>query len=387
MASSGTLTSWKTTGTTSEGNSYAGAHYSFEWTSSVKSPGVTTVTWNLYSRGRTTSPAQLWHNIYVNTIVNGVTTNIYTGNFAASGYTVAQYSFKNQFRTSGTFDVTHAADGTGSFQVYFKFAAYAYLQYHENTETATLDSNQATFTLTLNANGGSGGPGSQTLTSGVATAISTTQPTRSGYAFRGWNTNTSGTGTMYQPGDKITITSNTTLYAAWGHRYYVAYNSNGATGGSVANTTHYYNVASALATNNYTREYTITYDGNGGTASIETATSKYSANGWNTSSSGTGTNYNNAQKVSTLNATKDATTTLYAKWSGGSILLPTATRQGYRLVGWNTNSSGTGTSFMAGTSIKPTSNMTLYAQWTAVSGLGANIIYIKIDDEWRVSTW
>lgn len=46
-------------------------------------------------------------------------------------------------------------------------------------------------------------------------------PIKVGWAFKGWNTDSSGTGTMYQPGDKITQSAssasfyNTQLYAIW----------------------------------------------------------------------------------------------------------------------------------------------------------------------------
>lgn len=49
--------------------------------------------------------------------------------------------------------------------------------------------------------------------------------------------------------------------------------------------------------------------------------------------------------------------------SGNSFLLPTPTRDGYTFKNWNTNSSGTGTSYSAGASYKPIGNVTLYAQW------------------------
>lgn len=388
MATSGTLTSWKTTGTTNEGNSYAGAHYSFEWTSSVKSPGVTTVSWTLWSRGRYSSPRQLWHNIYVNTIVNGTTTNIYTGNFAADGYTAAQYSFADVERATGSFDVTHGTDGSGSFQVYFKFAAYAYLQYHENTETATLDTNRATFTLTLSANGGSGG-GTQTLNSGVATKISSsTTASKTNYKFVNWNTKSDGTGTNYAPGDSITITKDTTLYANWTYNYYtVTYYGNSNTSGTVPSATGHYNkIDSTLASSNgLSKSYTVTYNGNGGTAAATSAIATATANGWNTNSNGTGTYYSNGATVSGLTATAGGNVDLWAYWTGGTITTTTATRSGYRFIGWNTAADGSGVKYNGNTSITPTSNMTLYAQWASSSSAG-NAVYIKIDGEWKLST-
>ncbi len=49
--------------------------------------------------------------------------------------------------------------------------------------------------------------------------------------------------------------------------------------------------------------------------------------------------------------------------SGNSFSLPTPTRDGYTFKNWNTNAGGTGVSYPAGTSYKPTGNVTLYAQW------------------------
>ncbi len=74
-------------------------------------------------------------------------------------------------------------------------------------------SSTTTYTLSYNANGGSGEPSSQT---GKTTyTISSTIPTRSGYTFLGWSKSSSATSATYDAGDKITLTSNTTLYAVW----------------------------------------------------------------------------------------------------------------------------------------------------------------------------
>lgn len=389
MASSGTATSWISTYEDIQGG---GAYYNFEWISTKTSPGVTTISWKLYGKGRTSTPRWLQNICYIDIINNGTTTRIYTlewdGNqsFEDGTNTSFNASSDKSFRDSGTFTINHDSSGEASFDIQIQFTAYSSSPLHTTITNVILDTNIPYYTLTYNANGGAGAPAAQNLIPNVETAISTTEPTRNGYAFRGWNTNGSGYGTWYQPGGNITITSDTTLYAIWGHRYYVAYNGNGATGGSVSNTTHYYNVASSLAINTYTRSYTVTYNGNGGTPSAASATATYAAIGWNTNSSGTGANYNNGQNVYTLNATKDAVTTLYAKWDGGSITLPTATRPGYRFAGWNTNSAGTGTSYAGGATYTPTANTTLYAQWTQVSGTQANAIYIKINNAWHLST-
>ena len=72
-----------------------------------------------------------------------------------------------------------------------------------------------TYTVSYNANGGSGAPSAQTKTYGTALTLSSTQPTRSGYRFAGWNTNAAGTGTSYAAGGSYTANAGVTLYAQW----------------------------------------------------------------------------------------------------------------------------------------------------------------------------
>ena len=57
--------------------------------------------------------------------------------------------------------------------------------------------------------------------------------------------------------------------------------------------------------------------------------------------------------------------------SGSSITLPSGsglTRTGYTFGGWNTNSSGTGTNYNVGASYTVTGDVTLYAKWNSGSG-------------------
>jgi hypothetical protein len=59
--------------------------------------------------------------------------------------------------------------------------------------------------------------------------------------------------------------------------------------------------------------------------------------------------------------------------AGSSVVLAGAGSLTYAekiFNGWNTNPSGTGTSYNAGQSYTPTANITLYAQWTATSSPG-----------------
>jgi len=56
--------------------------------------------------------------------------------------------------------------------------------------------------------------------------------------------------------------------------------------------------------------------------------------------------------------------------AGSSITLPSGSglsKSGYTFEGWNTNSSGTGTTYSAGASYTPASDITLYAKWNIES--------------------
>ena len=71
------------------------------------------------------------------------------------------------------------------------------------------------ITVNYNANGGSGAPESQNKYNTVDLTLSSTKPTRTGYAFVSWNTSSDGSGTSYQPESKYTANESVTLYAIW----------------------------------------------------------------------------------------------------------------------------------------------------------------------------
>ncbi len=72
---------------------------------------------------------------------------------------------------------------------------------------------QQTYTLTFDANGGSITIANQTGNGNIT--ISNSEPTRSGYTFKSWNTKTDGTGTNYAPGAIYNLSADVTLYAIW----------------------------------------------------------------------------------------------------------------------------------------------------------------------------
>lgn len=71
-----------------------------------------------------------------------------------------------------------------------------------------------TSTVTYNANGGTGGF-NQSVEPGKKVVLPVYGLSRDGYSMTAWNSASSGTGTVYQPGQKVTINSSVTFYAAW----------------------------------------------------------------------------------------------------------------------------------------------------------------------------
>jgi hypothetical protein len=181
------------------------------------------------------------------------------------------------------------ADGSGT-----SYASGASLTVSENVTLYAQWVDQ--YTLSYHANGGDGTvPGSRTVTVGTAVTVSgRASLTYTWKNFNGWNTETDGSGTPYAANDSLTVNENITLYAQW----------------------------TAI-------RYTVTYHANGGTGTVP-----------------------ESQSVD----------------GGDSITLASGdelTKVGYPFGGWNTTSSGTGTNYQAGSSFTVTANTTLYARWIA----------------------
>lgn len=166
---------------------------------------------------------------------------------------------------------------------------------------ATLTIQKVTYTVSYNSNGGSGAPSNQTKTAGVSLTLSTTKPTRAGYTFKHWNTNTTDTGTAYNPGASYTANAALSLYAIWNRT--VTYNANGGTGAPAAQT--------AIATSAITLSSTVPTK----------AGSTF--RGWATSSTATSASY----QAGGTYAANSPSVTLYAVWwENPSITTPTVMR-------------------------------------------------------------
>lgn len=228
----------------------------------------------------------------------------------------------------------------------------------------------------------------------ITLSIPNEKPTRSGYSFVEWNTNSSGTGTSYQPGGSIRqpasngYFSNIALYAIWETgEFKITFSPGNYGSGSSRELTTTNGKLTTLPVNYFTRSAGTTYYSNyylqGGTMSTPSGFSvntsatygpryqtsnktTYYHNYWNndpngTPQSGEGVNYWNCNKTYTFTSNL----TLYPEWNSSipQYILPTPTKVGYKFVTWNTNASGTGTNYAAGTKYELTSNKTFYAIW------------------------
>ena len=202
---------------------------------------------------------------------------------------------------------------------------------------------KTSYTVSYNANGGSGAPSAQTKWHGTALTLSTTKPTRTGYAFQGWATSASG-GVAYSAGGSYTGNAAVTLYAVWtAHTYTVSYNANGGSG------------APSSQTKTYGKTLTL--------SSTKPTRTNYKFLGWGTSASATTVSY-----AAGASYTANAGITLYAVWELAYIS-PTI----YNLSASRCNDSGTvtddGTCALIAFNWKTTNAVTsIKIAWESVSG-------------------
>ncbi len=210
------------------------------------------------------------------------------------------------------------------------------------------------------------------------------QLVKTGYAFDGWNTESDGSGTLYEAEDTYAMGSaNITLYAQWSAlpTYTITYNGNGNESGLVP-----------VDSNTYLEDATVTIYGNSGAL----AKTGYLFAGWNTSADGSGKNLAPGLAIPMT----DSNVTLYAKWvlaprysvlydgngndsglspvdnngylSGAQAVVlgsgKSMARTGYTFAGWNSSAIGTGTTHSAISVLGiEDDDVTLYAQWDLAS--------------------
>lgn len=223
------------------------------------------------------------------------------------------------------------------------------------------------YTHTFNANGG-GTVNPATITKAYNTALGTL-PTvsRTGYTFVGWfDTSAASGGTQATTTTKVTGTK--TWYARWSiNSYTFTFDKNGGNTPSATTITKKYNTAVGTlptCTRNADNTYTYAFAGwfdtsasSGGTQ-LTTTTKVISNKTWYARWTPTYKNYTVTWDGNGGTPSKSSSSFHYNDALG---TLPTATRTGYTFKGWSTSKTGT---VNVSTTTKVTANVTYYAVWT-----------------------
>ena len=235
---------------------------------------------------------------------------------------------------------------------------------------------------------------------GEGTAIGSLfpNPSRTGYNLSGWNTTRDGSGITYSATSPV-ITGNLTLYAQWEEF-------------------------------EETKEFTLTYDANGATGTMEPSLVTYGVNftlpanaftrpgftfsHWNTRANGTGTSWQNEWEFSPWEYPYDMT--FYAQWvpNSGIVVtfdkntidtagtgpnptskpvtfdapygaLATISRVGYTFGGWYLTSDCTGSEITASAVVATPNNHTLYAKWVPNNNISYVVHYYLADTTTQVA--
>ena len=284
---------------------------------------------------------------------------------------------------------THWPIGNGVTATYYNFSGYQNQTegYTSSSKLSSPESSLASrtakvvfkqgtlpsYTLTYNGNGNSGGtvPSAVTQVSGTSVTLSGNVLTKSSvnshkvsfdaqggsaasaitstisYSQNGWNSNSAGTGTHYNPSSSYTISGNATIYAQWsstqnaitlpstsrtGYTFAGWYNSSGT---YIAGAGSSYTPTSAITLYAHwtANTYTVSFNqqsGSGGTSSVtayygsampgitKPTRTGYTFQGYYTSTGGGGTKYYNADGSSARAWDKTSATTLYAYWTANT---------------------------------------------------------------------
>jgi uncharacterized repeat protein (TIGR02543 family) len=243
----------------------------------------------------------------------------------------------------------------------------------ENNAEITLFAKWSTnsYTIIYNNNGGTGSMSNTTCDYGADCTLRKNTFTKTGYKFNGWKSGAQSF-TDEQVVNSLIEQGSITLETQWqAISYTISFDANGGTG-SAFDLPMVYDTAKNLTANGF-------------------AKTGHTFAGWNTQADGQGTSYADEAEVNNLTTTDGATVTLYAKWTantysiiyngnGGtgtmenttctygvncSLRKNTFTKQGYKFNGWK-NGAESYTDEQVVSNLATQGSVTLEAQWTPI---------------------
>lgn len=254
--------------------------------------------------------------------------------------------------------------------------------------------NTVGYTLSYNANGGSGAPSGQT--GSTSYTVSSTVPTRNGYTFLGWAKISSATTPAYKPGNNISVSANTTLYAVWSSASAISTGSSYSTSVEFANQERYYTFTpstsgdyifestGSLDTKVYVYNTSWTELGNDDDDGADsnfmlkinlTAGTKYYVKVRAYSSKTGSTSFSvkkEAPVTYTLNYNANGGSNAPSSQTGATtyaISSTVPTRQGYTFLGWAKSSNASIAPYTPGDIVTLTTDTTLYAVWKVAEAM------------------
>ena len=338
-------------------------------------PPKRTVSYNNGGRGTTpeSHTVQEGSSLILKTMAS-VSGDTYTVSYNTNG---ADITPPNSTTSKGTYIHYKWAEGSTSGTRYNPGAEYyptrnvtMYGIWQHNNEVTlpqTLIRNETSIlTIKFDANGGTNTPDNL---SSIQSLVHTN-----------WNTKQDGSGVQYLPGNVFSLNSDLTLYASW------------------SPVSQAVTLPAAISRNSDELKFAIGYRLNGGDSQQPAdqtliRTTPYTFGGWNTNSTGTGTNYAAGASYSPT----DDVTTLYAKWTTGKttgsvIIADAPTKENtyedgftatldlrggkcevssvtakdlvqWKFLKWSTTADGTGTSYYPGDVYTTHADIRLHAQW------------------------
>ena len=270
-----------------------------------------------------------------------VTINYY--DYESGSYLGVKTVTANSGETVTIYNHTAGSVASGSYQ-YYEYSGSPNNTSLTKTSTSTVTWYYSRkYTLTVNANGGTYS-GTTPVTLQYAQTTTVSNPTRSGYVFRGWTKSGGGTlsGTTYTfSGSDCTLTAN------WAQAYTITYNANGGSGTVPSSQTFYSDSKNVtIPTNTLTK-------------------TNYNFLGWSTSNTASTASYigGNTYTMSTQNYT------LYAVWQ--PIMKTITYNNGGGSGGPGTETIQQGSTYTVNTTNHPTKADYIFKGWANGSGMFA----------------